>query len=64
MTKEYKEFKEWMDDGNVEQLGDNVYVEQTTQWKKKFTLTELVEFYIKEFRSMENYRISLEQLSK
>ena len=59
MTKEYEEFKEWMDDGNVEQLGDNVYVEQTTQWKKKFTLTELVEFYIKEFRSMENYRISL-----
>ena len=59
MTKEYEEFKEWMDDGNVEQLGDNVYVEQTTQWKKKFTLVELVEFYIKEFRSMENYRTSL-----
>jgi hypothetical protein len=59
MTKEYKEFKEWMDDGNVEQLSDNVYVEQTTQWKKKFTLVELVAFYIKEYRSMENYRISL-----
>lgn len=59
MTEEYKEFKEWMDDGNVEQLGDNVYVEQTTQWKKKFTLVELVAFYIKEYRSMENYRISL-----
>jgi len=59
MTKEYKEFKEWMDDGNVEQLGDNVYVEQTTQWKKKFTLVELEMFYIKEYRSMENYRISL-----
>jgi hypothetical protein len=48
-----------MDDGNVEQLGDNVYVEQTTQWKKKFTLVELVAFYIKEYRSMENYRIPL-----
>jgi len=59
MTKEYEEFKEWMDDGNVEQLGDNVYVEQTTQWKKKFTLVELVAFYIKEYRSMENYRTSL-----
>ena len=59
MTKEYEEFKEWMDDGNVEQLGDNVYVEQTTQWRKKFTLVELVAFYIKEYRSMENYRISL-----
>ena len=59
MDNEYEEFKEWMDDGNVEQLGDNVYVEQTTQWKKKFTLVELVAFYIKEYRSMENYRISL-----
>jgi len=59
MTKEYEEFKEWMDDGNVEQLGADVYVEQTTQWKKKFTLVELVAFYIKEYRSMENYRISL-----
>jgi len=59
MTKEYEEFKEWMDDGNVEQLGDNVYVEQTTQWKKKFTLVELVAFYLKEYRSMENYRTSL-----
>ncbi len=55
MTKEYQEFKEWMDDGNVEKLGTDVYVEQTTQWKKKFTLTELVAFYIKEYRSMENY---------
>tara|TARA_R110002074_G_scaffold375047_1_gene551540 strand:- start:67 stop:225 length:159 start_codon:yes stop_codon:yes gene_type:complete len=52
MTKEYQEFKEWMDDGNVEKLGNNVYVEQTTQWRKKFTLTELVRFYQKEFRSM------------
>ena len=59
MTKEYQEFKEWMDDGNVEKIGDDVYVEQTTQWKKKFTLVELVAFYIKEYRSMENYRISL-----
>ena len=59
MTKEYEEFKEWMDDGNVEKLGVDVYVEQTTQWKKKFTLVELVAFYIKEYRSMENYRISL-----
>ena len=59
MTKEYQEFKEWMDDGNVEKIGDDVYVEQTTQWKKKFTLVELVAFYIKEYRSMENYRIPL-----
>ena len=49
MTKEYKEFKEWMDDGNVEQLGEDTYVEHTTQWRKKFTMAELMEFYLKEF---------------
>ena len=45
-----REIREWMDDGNVEQIGEDRYVEQTTQWKKTFTLTELVEFFIKEFR--------------
>ena len=47
-----KEFKEWMNDGNVEELGNNVYVEQTTQWRKKFTMPELIRFYQKEFKSM------------
>jgi len=59
MDNEYEEFKEWMDDGNVEKIGENSYVEQTTQWRKTFTMLELIEFYIKEFRSMENYRTSL-----
>ena len=39
----------WMNDGNVEKIGKNTYIEQTTQWKKKFTMSELIEFYIKEF---------------
>ena len=39
----------WMDDGNVEKIGENTYIEQTTQWRKKFTGVELVRFFLKEF---------------
>lgn len=39
----------WMDDGNVEKIGEDTYVEHTTQWRKKFTMTELIGFYLKEF---------------
>jgi len=39
----------WMNDGNVEKIGEDTYIEQTTQWKKKFTMQELEKFYIKEF---------------
>ena len=39
----------WIEDGNVEQIGEDTFIEQTTQWKKKFTLTELIAFYLKEF---------------
>ena len=45
-------FRKWMNDGNVEKIGDDTYIEQTTQWRKKFTMSELIEFYTKEFRSM------------
>ena len=44
-----KEFKDWMEDGNVEKIGENTYIEQTTQWRKKFTEEELVRFFLKEF---------------
>ncbi len=43
------EFKEWMDSDNVEYIGGNTYIEQTTQWRREFTLTELIEFYVKEY---------------
>jgi hypothetical protein len=46
----YEEILEWMRDDNVERVGDNTYIEQTTQWKKKFTLEELIKFYIKEYK--------------
>ena len=39
----------WIADGNVEKIGEDTYVEQTTQWRKKFTMEELMEFYLKEF---------------
>ena len=39
----------WMDDGNVEKIGENTYIEQTTQWRKKFSAVELVRFFLKEF---------------
>ena len=45
-----KEFKDWMEDGNVEKIGDNTYIEQTTQWRKKFTMPELIGFYNREYR--------------
>ena len=40
---------DWMEDGNVEKIGEDTYIEQTTQWRKKFTMTELIRFYLKEF---------------
>ena len=39
----------WMDDGNVEKIGENTYIEQTTQWRKKFTAVELARFFLREF---------------
>jgi hypothetical protein len=42
------DFNVWFNDGNaIRQKG--YYLEQTTQWKKKFTLTELRNFYTKEY---------------
>ena len=39
----------WIEDGNVEMIGEDTYIEQTTQWSKKFTMSELIRFYLKEF---------------
>ena len=41
--------KDWMNDGNVIKVGEDTYIEQTTQWKKKFTKEELTKFFIKEY---------------
>jgi len=47
-----EEFKEWMDSDNVEYMGEDTYIEQTTQWRREFTLTELIEFYVEEYEVM------------
>ena len=41
-------FENWVDDGNVEEWDDG-YIEQTTQWRCKFTAKSLIDFYIKEY---------------
>ena len=53
MYKVTKEMLEWMNDGNVEKYGEYHWIEQTTQWRKKFTTTELIKFYHREFRDLE-----------
>lgn len=41
--------KKWLKSDNVVKLDNNKYIEQTTQWKKEFTLKELKAYYKKEF---------------
>ena len=41
-------FENWVNDGNVEEW-DGGYIEQTTQWRKKFTAKSLIDFYIREY---------------
>ncbi len=41
-------FEDWVNDGNVEEWEDG-YIEQTTQWRKKFTVKSLIDFYIREY---------------
>jgi|TARA_R110000868_G_scaffold74337_8_gene214969 hypothetical protein len=48
-AKLLKGFKKWQEDGNVVKVGADEYVEQSTQWKKRFTLNELKKFFIREF---------------
>ena len=38
------DFKEWMEDGNATKIGEDKYLEQTTQYTKEFTLDELRAF--------------------
>ena len=46
-----KEYVEWVQGGNVEKINEDTYIEQTTQWIKKFTEEELMKFYVKEYCS-------------
>ena len=49
--EEQKRFDDWVADGNAEKVGDDEWIEQTTQWKRKFSTEELKEFFKKEFIS-------------
>ena len=55
LKKKDMEFTEemitWMKAGNVVKVSKNRYLEQTTQWRKLFTKTELINFFIKEFKN-------------
>jgi len=45
------EMIEWMNNGNAEQISENKFIEQTTQWSKTFTKQELITFYINEYKN-------------
>ena len=45
-----KEIKDWIKDGNAVKVGPDTWIEQTTQWKKKFTGKELRKFFIREYK--------------
>ena len=42
-------FNQWFNDDNVIKVATDCYIEQSTQWKIKFTLLELREFFKVEF---------------
>ena len=50
MTKEQlKDFQSWINDGNAFETRQGVWVEQTTQWRKEFTLASLKAFFTNEY---------------
>jgi hypothetical protein len=44
-----KDFKEWILDGNATEVEPGVWLEQTTQWRKKFNYEELQKFFKREY---------------
>tara|TARA_R110000737_G_scaffold284116_1_gene290627 strand:- start:220 stop:381 length:162 start_codon:yes stop_codon:yes gene_type:complete len=44
-----KQIKEYIKEGNAFEVSENVYLEQTTQYRTKFTLNQLKEFYYNEY---------------
>ncbi len=49
MEQEHEDFQKWIDEGNAAIIHGTVYIEQTTQWRKKFTRKELHEFFLREY---------------
>ena len=46
---EMKIFKEWIADGNAVETEKGVWLEQTTQYRVKFTYEELQNYFKKEY---------------
>jgi hypothetical protein len=46
-----KKFNAWIEDGNAIEVKPGIWVEQTTQYSKRFTLDELKEFFKREFKT-------------
>jgi len=44
-----RKFRRWVKSDNVVKIEEDLYLEQTTQYNKKFTLEELYKFYQKEY---------------
>lgn len=44
-----QEMLDWINDDNVVNIGGGFYREQTTQWNVKFTKSELIAFFNKEY---------------
>ena len=51
MKLDTQRFNEWLADGNAFKTTNSKYLEQSTQYTKEFTLTELKQFFIKEYQS-------------
>ncbi len=46
---ELRDFEAWIEDGNAMEVESGVWVEQSTQYRKKFTLEELKLFFKLEY---------------
>ena len=44
-----KQIKDYIKDGNAFKVSEDVYLEQTTQYRTRFTFIELKEFYYNEY---------------
>lgn len=49
LEDDYNRFEMWLSSDNVVKIEDNLYVEQSSQYRIKMTLSELYNYFIKEF---------------
>lgn len=49
--KQRSDFEQWLGSDNVSRLPEGQYITQCTQWKCKFSLEELEQYFLREFKS-------------